>query len=130
LANKRRLQETTPKKRITISLRVPSNSKDYISTLPIFTYFLRLPDYLVQNARFRPEAIRKIRQTREEEIKRIKKADDEEKAEERKLKGDKEKKEKRDALLNALSGEEQKKFLDKEREKELRRSQKKRTMRG
>jgi Protein of unknown function (DUF1682) len=111
---------------MTISLRLPSNSKDYLSTLPVFTYFLRLPDYLVQNAHFRPEAIRKIRQIREDEIKRIKKADDDEKAEERKLKGDKEKKEKRDTLLNALSGEEQKKFLDREREKDLRRSQKKR----
>jgi hypothetical protein len=115
---------------MTIALRLPSNSKDYLSTLPIFTYFLRLPDYLVQHAHFRPEAIRKIRQIREDEIKRIKKADDDEKAEERKLKGDKEKKEKRDTLLNALSGEEQKKFLDREREKDLRRSQKKRSMRG
>jgi len=124
------MQETVPKKRVTISLRLPSKSKDYLKTLPLFAYYLRLPDFLVQNGRLRPEAIRKIRQTREDEIKRIKKADDEEKAEERRLKGDKEKKEKREALLNTLSGEEQKKYLDKEREKEVRKSQKKRTMRG
>lgn len=43
---------------------------------------------------------------------------------------DKEKKEKRDALLKGLSSAEQKKFLDKEREKEQRRSQKKRTQRA
>ena len=49
----------------------------------LFAYFLRLPDILVQTAHYRPEALRKIKQTREEEQLKIKKADEDEKAEER-----------------------------------------------
>ena len=87
-------------------------------------------DTLVTQAHFRPEIMRKVRATREEEIKKIKKVEDDEKAEERKAKGDKDKKEKRDALLKNMSADEQRKFLDREREKGLRKSEKKRTMRG
>ncbi len=74
--------------------------------------------------------MRKIRQTREDEIRRIKRVDEDEKAEERRMKGDKEKKEKRDAALKNLSAEEQRKFLEKERERDIRKSQKKKTVRG
>jgi hypothetical protein len=89
-----------------------------------------MTDHLVSAAPFRPEAMRKIRQRREEEIRRIRKVDEDEKAEERKLKGDKEKKEKRDAILKTMSAEEQRKYLEKEREKDMRKSQKKRTIKG
>lgn len=89
-----------------------------------------MPDHLVSAAHFRPEVMRRVRQTREDEINRIKRVDEDEKAEERKTQGDKAKKEKRDALLSGMSADQQRKYLDKEREKESRRSQKKRTMRG
>jgi hypothetical protein len=125
-----RLQDTIPKKRFTIVLRLPSASTDYIKSLPIFAYYLRLGDFLVQNAHFRPEVSRKLRSARDGEINRIKKADDEEKAEERKLQADKDKKEKRDTMLRAMSADQQKKFLDKEREKLQRKAQKKSTVRG
>jgi hypothetical protein len=98
--------------------------------LKLFTYFLRLPDILVKQAHFRPEVMKRVRATREEEIKKIKKISEEEEAEARKEKADREKKEKRDATLKGLSAEEQRKFLEKEREKELRKSQKRRTMRA
>jgi hypothetical protein len=74
--------------------------------------------------------LKRIRQTREDEIKKIRKVSDEEEAEARKERQDKEKKEKRDKTLAGLSAAEQKKFLDKERDKDLKRSQKKRTMRA
>ncbi|KAF1838254.1 DUF1682-domain-containing protein [Decorospora gaudefroyi] len=121
------LDETKPRKRLALSLKLAS---DPAATLPIFTYFLRLPDQLASSAHFRPEALRRIRQTREEQISKIKKADDEEKAEERKLAADKLKKEQRDAKLGRLSAEEQRKFLEKEREKNARKGMKRSTVKA
>jgi hypothetical protein len=93
--------------------------------LDLYSYFLRLTDQLVAQAHFRPEVLRKIRATRDEEIRRLKKFDDEEKAEERKLETDKKKKAERDAKLKVLSADEQRKFLEKEREREQRKNTKK-----
>ena len=107
-----------------------AGNNQHAETLPLFQQLLSMPDKLVSSAHFRPEALKKVRQTREEEIRKIKKVDEDEKAEERKLKADKEKKEKRDALLKGMSAEEQRKYLEKEREKDTRKAQKKRTMRA
>ena len=114
-----RLDETKPKKRVSLSLRLPSSSSPdaYKSTLPIFTYFLRLPDFLAASGRYRPEVQNKIRKTRENEITKLKKADEGEKAEERRLESEKKKKEIRDNRVKGLSAEEQRKFLEREREK-------------
>ena len=89
-----------------------------------------MPDHLVSSARFRPEAMRRVRQTREDEVRKIRREVDKEREEEKKLEGDKGKKEKRDTLLKNMSAEEQRKYLEKEREKDLRRSSKKRTIKG
>ncbi|KAH8805665.1 putative UPF0674 endoplasmic reticulum membrane protein [Xylogone sp. PMI_703] len=123
------LDDTTPKKRLYLSVKLPS-SDDYSSILPLFDYFLRLPDILVQSAHFRPEVMRKVRATREETIRRLQKADEEGKAEERALEREKAKKLKRDLELKGLDAKAQKKYLEKEKEKELRKSQKKQTMRA
>jgi hypothetical protein len=124
-----RLEETIPKKRIYLSMRVPS-SGDYTKTLPMFEYFLRLTDVLVQGAHFRPEVLRKVRTTREDAIRKLQKADEEEKAEERNMEREKAKKLKRDLELKALDAKGQKKYLEKEKEKEMRKNQKKMTSRG
>ena len=124
-----RLEETIPKKRIYLSMRVPS-SGDYTKTLPIFEYFIRLTDILVQGAHFRPEVLRKVRTTREDAIRKLQKADEEEKAEERNTEREKAKKLKRDLELKALDAKGQKKYLEKEKEKEMRKNQKKMTSRG
>ena len=45
-----RLDETVPKKRMSLTVRLPSgtdSTESYESTLPLFSYFLRLPDFLV-----------------------------------------------------------------------------------
>ena len=97
---------------------------------PLFAAFCRLPDFLVANARFRSEITRKVRSVREELIAQIKKAEDGVKAEERALEREKAKKAKRDLELGALDAKAQKKYLDKEREKELRKMQKKGATRG
>jgi hypothetical protein len=123
------LNETNPRKRIFLKYRLPSNN-DYTNLVPIFKYFLRLTDRLVQVAHFRPEVLRKVKAVREATIKQIQKADEEGKAEERALEREKAKKLKRDQELNALDAKAQKKYLDREREKEMKRGLKKQTMRA
>lgn len=122
-----RLDEAMSRKKLDLSIRIPPSSAESDPTIPIFSSFIRLPDQLVSSAHFRPEVVRKLRQTREEELRKLRRLDEDEKAEERTAKKDKEKKEKRDAMLRAMSAEEQRKFLEKEREKDLRKSQKKMT---
>ncbi len=111
-------------------MRLPSSPSGYQSSNPLFAYFLRMPDQLASSAHFRPEVMRKIRQTRDEQINRLQRAEQEEKAGERQSKRDKERKEKREATLKGLSAEEQRKFLERERDKSLRKTQKKMTQRG
>ncbi|KAF8859004.1 putative UPF0674 endoplasmic reticulum membrane protein [Acephala macrosclerotiorum] len=123
-----KLDDTIPKKRIYLSMRVPS-SGDYSKVLPIFQYFVRLTDILVQGAHFRPEVLRKVRTTRDDAVRRLQKADEEEKAEERNLEREKVKKLKRDLELKALDAKGQKKYLEKEKEREMKKSQKKMTSR-
>lgn len=93
--------------------------------IPIFQYFIRVTDILVQFAHFRPEVLRKVRITREDMIRKLQKADEDEKAEERNLEREKAKKLKRDLELKALDAKGQKKYLEKEKEKEMRKNQKK-----
>lgn len=124
-----RLDDTTPKKRLHLSYRIPS-SGDYTKLTPIFTYFTRLTDTLVQSAHFRPEVLRKVRTTRDDAIRKLRKADDEEKAAERQLELEKAKKLKRDLELKGLDAKAQKKYLEKEKDREMKKAQKKQTQRG
>ncbi|KAI3527174.1 hypothetical protein CSPX01_17186 [Colletotrichum filicis] len=123
------IEETTPRKRVFLRYRIPS-SNNYESLLPLFEYFVRIPDALVSGAHFRPEVLRKVRSVREETIAQLKKAAEAEKAEERTLEREKQKKAKRDAELSALDAKAQKKYLERERERDLKKSMKKQTMRG
>ena len=88
-----------------------------------------MPDQLA-SSHFRSEVTRKIRTTREDEQRKLKKASEDEKAEERKLEGDKKKKEMRDGKLKGMSAEEQRKFLEKERERTGKRQEKKMSKKG
>ncbi|TQS37441.1 hypothetical protein Golomagni_02083 [Golovinomyces magnicellulatus] len=121
-----KIEDTIPKKRIYLGLGVPS-SGDYTCLLPIFEYFLRLTDSLVQQAHFRPEVLRKVNSTRKEAIRKLQKSQDEQKAEERNLEREKSKKLKRDLELKSLDSKAQKKYLEREKEREIRRNQKKLT---
>ena len=122
-----KLDETKSRKRLSLSLKLPSGTSAaaYKPTIPIFEYFLRLPDHLVVHARFRPEVKRKIMATRDAEQSKLRKADEEEKAEDRRLESEKKKKEIRDGKLKGMSADEQRKFLEKERLKEGKRGEKK-----
>jgi Protein of unknown function (DUF1682) len=110
-------------------MKLPS-SGTYSAILPLFQYFIRFPDILVQVAHFRPEVMRKVRNTREETIKRLQRVDEDEKAEERAAEREKAKKLKRDMELKGLSAAEQKKYLEKEKKQELKKTQKKMTQRA
>lgn len=124
-----RLDDTIPKKRIYLSMRLPS-SGDYSNIIPLFQYFVRLTDLLVQGAHFRPEVLRKVKTTRDDTIRKLQKADEEEKAEERNIEREKAKKLKRDLELKALDAKGQKKYLEKETQREMKKSQKKMTQRA
>src|SRR4051812_11274820 len=112
-----RLDDTVPKKRLYLSMRLPS-SGDYSNVLPLFQYFLRLPDTLVQSAHFRPEVMRRVKTTREDAIRKLQKVDEDAHAEERAIERERAKKLKRDLALKGLDAKQQKKFLEKEKEKE------------
>ncbi|AEO69199.1 uncharacterized protein THITE_2119335 [Thermothielavioides terrestris NRRL 8126] len=123
------INETTPRKRIFLKYRLPSDD-NYANLLPLFKYFLRLTDRLVQAAHFRPEVLRKVKAVRDNAVREIQRADEESKAEERAQERERLKKAKRDQELNALDAKAQRKYLEKEREKEMKRSMKKQTIRG
>ncbi|KAH8890799.1 DUF1682-domain-containing protein [Thozetella sp. PMI_491] len=125
----RTISETTPRKRLFLKYRLPSNN-DYQPLLPLFQCFTRLPDVLVQSAHFRPAVVSKVKTVREDAIKQIQKVDEDEKAEERALEKEKARKIKRDQELNALDAKAQKRYLEKEREKEMRKSMKRQTQRA
>lgn len=127
-----KLDETKPRKRLSLSLKLPSgtSASAYSPTIPIVEYFLRLPDKLASSAHFRPEVRRKITATREAEQTKLRKADDEEKAKDRQVENEKKKKELREGRLKGMSADEQKKFLEKERLKEGKRGEKKMTKKG
>lgn len=122
-----RIDETVPKKRVQLSVNLGSS---YDATLPLFNQFLRFADKLVSVAHFRGEVMRKIRNVREEEIKKLRRAEEEEKAEERRLAAEKIKKEERERLLRGMTADEQRKYLDRESQKEQRRNMKKYSRKG
>ncbi|KAF3917902.1 hypothetical protein ABW20_dc0108312 [Dactylellina cionopaga] len=114
------------RKRLVLHFNIESNT----DSVALMDYFLRLPDFLVANARFRPEIIRKVRTLREDERRKLERVEEDKKAEERQLEKDEKKKQDRDAKLRGLSADEQKKFLEKERDKEMKKAAKKQTRRG
>ena len=122
----RRLDEAKPRKRLTLSTRLPSGNTPaaYEPSIPLFAYFLRLPDQLVSVAHFRTEVTKRLRIKRDEEANKLRKAEEESQAEDRKLDADKRRKAERDAKLKGMSAEEQRKFLDREREKDNRKQTK------
>ncbi|GAB7359796.1 hypothetical protein MBLNU230_g6965t1 [Neophaeotheca triangularis] len=122
----RKLDDTVPKKRVSLAMTLESRP----ASVELFSQFLRLPDHLVNIGHFRPEALRKVKATRDEEIRRLRRLDEDEKAEERRTQSDKLKKEERERRLGRMSADEQRKFLEKERKDQQKKGQKKQTMKG
>ncbi|KAI9726977.1 MAG: hypothetical protein M1828_000325 [Chrysothrix sp. TS-e1954] len=128
----KKLNDVQPRKRLTLLVNLPSSnsSSAYQATLPIFRLFLRLPDILAAAPRYRPEALRRVKATREDEIKKIKKNEEDERADDRRTKFEKQKKEERERMLKNMSAEQQRKFREKETATELRRGQKKKSVKA
>lgn len=111
-----------------MTTKLNSDASDAASAT-LLTSFLRLPDYLV-SLKFRPEVTRRLRTTRDEESKKIKRIEEQEKAEGNKERVDKAKKEERERKLKGMSADEQRKFLDKEKQKEQRKRMGRQTMKA
>ncbi|KAJ5928137.1 hypothetical protein N7466_007093 [Penicillium verhagenii] len=124
-----KIDETVPKKRVQLSVNL-SSAAGYAATVPLFNQFLRFGDKLVAAAHFRGEVLRKVRNVRDEEIKKLRRVEEEEKAEERKIAAEKLKKDERERLLRGMTADEQRKYLDRESQKEQRRSSKRMTRKG
>jgi hypothetical protein len=116
--------EAASRKRVYLRHSIPADG-DYSALVPLFEYFLRLPDILVKKAHFRPEVQRKIKAVRDELLVIMRREEESEKAEERAAEREKTKKAKRDAELKALDAKAQKRYLEREREKGLRKGTKK-----
>ncbi|KAH6693705.1 hypothetical protein F5X68DRAFT_199562 [Plectosphaerella plurivora] len=117
------------RKRVFLRYGLPSNN-DYSKLTPLFDYAVRLPDTLVSVGKLRPEITRKLNKVRDEQSSQLRKEADALVAEERAAERERAKKAKRDQELASLDAKAQKKFLDKEREKEQKKMAKKQTMRG
>ncbi|EEP78431.1 conserved hypothetical protein [Uncinocarpus reesii 1704] len=127
-----KIEEAVSNKRTILSIRVPSSTSStaYASSLPLFHLFLRLTDRLASTGRLRQEVLRKLRTTREEELRKLRRVAEEEKAEERKLTAERLKKEGRDRMLRGMSAEEQRKYLEKEKEREAKKELKRHSRRA
>ncbi|KAL2752466.1 hypothetical protein ACRALDRAFT_1072396 [Sodiomyces alcalophilus JCM 7366] len=122
-------EATAARKRIFLRYTLPSNN-DYTPLMPIFEEFTRLADRLVAQPKFRAEVMRKVNKVRDDMTAQLRKEAEAREAEERTQEREKAKKAKRDQELAALDAKQQKKYLEKEREKEQRRMAKKQTIRG
>jgi len=117
-------EEAAARKRLYLRYSIPPGN-DYTNLVPLFEQFIRLPDFLVEKAHLRPEVQRKLKGVRDTVLEIMKRDELMEKADERAGEREKAKKAKRDAELKALDAKAQKKYLDKEREKELRKGSRK-----
>ncbi|KAG5363353.1 UPF0674 endoplasmic reticulum membrane protein [Yarrowia sp. B02] len=116
-------------KTVVLKLAIPSSASDLAKTAQLLEAAVNLVD-AASKLTLRPETAKKIRATRETEIKKIQKVADEERAEEEAEKRAAAKKEAETKAISALSPEAQRKAEQKLREKEARKAQKKQTRRG
>jgi len=111
-----------------LKLNDPSTTSTNPST-NLLTQFIRLTDVVIAN-KPRPEVLRKIKETREIETKKIEKQEQSEKSEARKTQNEKTKREEREKKLKSMNADEQRRFLERERERDVKRSMGRRTIKG
>ncbi|KAG5362178.1 UPF0674 endoplasmic reticulum membrane protein [Yarrowia sp. C11] len=116
-------------KTVVLKLNIPSGATDLAKTAQLLEAAVNLVDTAAK-LNLRPEVAKKIRATRESEIKKIQKVADEERAEEEAEKRAAAKKEAETKAITSLSPEAQRKAEQKLREKEARKAQKKQTRKG
>ncbi|KAK9247699.1 hypothetical protein V1506DRAFT_531162 [Lipomyces tetrasporus] len=114
------VEEYVPTKRALLSIKIAKSPEEEQATAQLLNAFLNTIDVAVAKAHWRPEVSRKLKATRDDEIRKLKKIADDEKAEELAKQRAKDKKEQKQGI-SKLSAEEQRKAQAKEREKELKR---------
>lgn len=122
------LKDVEPATTLNLVLKFPKSEEDKKTSIALLSAVIRLVDVAAEKT-LRPEVIKKIKATRETELKKIQKAKEEEKAEELAEKKANEKREQRNRI-SKLSPAEQKKIEEKERKKEQRKMAQKQTRRG
>ncbi|KAK9369381.1 hypothetical protein V1509DRAFT_620621 [Lipomyces kononenkoae] len=113
------VEEYVPTKRALLSVKIANTPEQERATTQLLNAFLNTIDFAVAKAHWRPEVARKLKATRDDEIRKLKKIAEEEKAEELAKQRAKEKKEQKQ-VAGKLTAEEQRRAQTKEREKELR----------
>lgn len=116
-------------KTVVLKLNIPSGATDLAKTAQLLETAINLADTAAK-LNLRPEVAKKIRATREAEMKKVQKVADEERAEEEAEKRAAAKKEAETKAISSLSPEAQRKAEQKLREKEARKAQKKQTRKG
>lgn len=123
------LEDVEPQTLVAISLNYPSNEAEGRASAKLINTALNLVDHLVSKKPWRPEVARKIKATREAEIKKIQRSIEAAKAEEIAQKKAEQKREETKSERN-LSQAEQKKLEQKRREKDMRKARNRQTRRG
>lgn len=122
------LDDLKPSPKIVLSLKFPRNEEQAKASARVLNAAINLVDVLVAKKAWRPEIVKKIRATREAEVKKALKSLDIQKQEKLAQKKAEVKRE-QEANLAKLSPAEQRKAEQKERERELRRQKNKNTKR-
>jgi hypothetical protein len=119
------LEDAQSRPRIILTLKFPRNEAEKNASIKIVNAAINLVDVCIEKAKWRPEVARKVKATREAELKKVQKALDEVKAEELAQKKAEQKREQQESRQKLSSKAEQK-----EREKEQKRQQKKQQKRS
>ncbi|KAA8912695.1 hypothetical protein TRICI_003413 [Trichomonascus ciferrii] len=122
------LEAAAARPQIRLSMKFPSSKEDLEASKKVLNSAINMIDFAAKKGRWRPEVTRKIKNTREAEVKKVQKLLDEEKAEELAQKKA-EKKREQQQNLSKLSPAEQRKAEQKEREKEQRKQAKRQSKR-
>lgn len=115
--------------RLVLSLNFPKNAEEAQTSAALLQAAIGLVDIAASKQKLRPETLKKLKATRDAEIKKIVKLEDEKRAEELADKKAKEKREERNRI-SKLSPAEQRKIEEKERQKEQRKLRSKQMRRG
>lgn len=116
-------------KTVVLKLDIPSGTTDLAKTAQLLEAAIQLADTAAK-LNLRPETAKKIKATREAEVKKLQRAAEEIRAEEEAEKRAEAKKEAESKAMVGLTAEQQRKAEQKLREKEARKAQKKQTRKG
>ncbi|KAI0463819.1 hypothetical protein LJB42_002826 [Komagataella kurtzmanii] len=122
------LEEAASSKKAILYTNFPSTASELKANQDLLTSFLSLVDNVVENVKFRPETLKRVKKTREAEIQKIKKALDEVQKEELESKRVEEQRKERERI-SKLSPEEQRKIEKKRQEKKQRKQMKQQRVR-